>query len=69
VGMACRVINALEKALDPSIRAARAVGPNTGIPTIAYTQREFRKMGSKWMGSQEECVQGTFAKIRLDSVH
>ena len=38
VGMECRVMKAFENAFDPSIRAARAVGPNTGIPTIAYTE-------------------------------
>lgn len=31
--MLCRAMKSLEKALEPSMRAARALGPKTGIPT------------------------------------
>ncbi len=46
VGMEWRSIKAFEKAFEPSMRAARAEGPNTGIPTVMMFEHNVDKM--KW---------------------
>lgn len=43
VGIEWRAMNAFEKALEPSIRAASAVGPNTGMPTSDEVRIKYQK--------------------------
>lgn len=34
VGISCRAMNFLEKTFEPSILAAKKLGPKTGMPTV-----------------------------------
>ena len=51
-------MNAFENDLDPSILAARALGPNTGIPTDRRPSTTMDKMG----------ISHTFSKVGLDAI-
>lgn len=59
VGIEWRAMNAFENALDPSILAASALGPNTGIPTVQV--RSWSINGAVEIGQ-------TFSKVRLNAI-